>query len=319
MTDAAAAAKSDGQALARLSGARKRYGEHEALRGIDLAVPAGRMLALLGPNGAGKTTAIDLLCGLRLPDGGTVELFGGDPLHPRSRQPLGVTPQNTGFPEALRVSEVVELVRAHYHDPVPTDELLERFGLSELGRRQTGGLSGGQKRRLAVALAFAGRPRLVILDEPTTGLDVDARRGLWQVLRAELAAGTTILLTTHYIEEAEALADDVAVLADGAVTARGSVNEIKAHVELTKVSLTAAELPELPGVVSAETDRGRTVLHTTDADALVRALVASGAEFSGLEISRVSLEEAFLVLTEGGATDAASGEPSPQPASSEAQ
>ena len=296
--------------VARLHGARKRYGDTEALRGVHLEVPAGRVLALLGPNGAGKTTAVQLLCGLRQADAGTVEVLGGDPRQPHTRRQLGVTPQETGFPEALKVREVVDLVRAHYPDPWPTDGLLSRFDLADLAGRQTGGLSGGQKRRLAVALAFAGRPRLVLLDEPTTGLDVDARRGLWRLVGEELAAGRTILLTTHYLEEAEALADHVVVLAGGLVRASGTVAEVKGRVELTRVRARFAVPPDaVPHVVRSAADGDRTTLFTADADGLVRHLVRTGADFSQLEVSPVSLEEAFLVLTAGEACDDRPAEP----------
>jgi len=283
---------------ARLSGVRKRYGETEALRGVDLAVSTGRVTALLGPNGAGKTTALQLLCGLRRPDAGSVELFGGDPREPAVRRHLGVTPQEEGFPGSLKVREVVDLVRAHYPNPWPRDAILGRFDLAELADRQTGGLSGGQKRRLAVALAFAGRPRLVLLDEPTTGLDVDARRALWRIVREEVAAGRTILLTTHYLEEAEALADHVVVLAGGVVRASGSVAQIKGQVELARVRARFA-VPDVtvPNVVRSEVDGDRTTLFTSDADELVRHLVRANVAFEQLEVSRVSLEEAFLVLT----------------------
>jgi len=213
--------------IARLADVHKRYGETPALQGVSLEVPAGQLLALLGPNGAGKTTVLQLLCGLRRPDSGTVELAGGDPRNVDVRRQLGVTPQQSGFPEALKVREVVDLVRAHYPNPWPTQELLVRFSLADLGDRQTGGLSGGQQRRLAVALAFAGRPRLVLLDEPTTGLDTEARRSLWRVLREELAGGTTILLTTHYLEEAEELCEEIALIRGGRLLARDSAEGLR--------------------------------------------------------------------------------------------
>lgn len=288
------------EVVARLSGARKTYGPVVALDGVDLDVPAGRLLAMLGPNGAGKTTAINLLCGLRRPAAGSVEVFGGNPVEPAVRRNLGVTAQETGFPETLRVGEIVDFVRAHYPNPMPTGELLDRFDLEDLAKRQAGGLSGGQRRRLAVALAFAGRPPLVVLDEPTTGLDVEARRALWRVVKDVVAAGTTILLTTHYLEEAEALADEVVVIHEGRIRTRGSVADIVAGVALTRVGfrLTAAQLPELPGVVDAEhAADGAVTLHTPDADALVRHLVRTDVPFRDLQVSTVSLEEAFVRLT----------------------
>jgi ABC-2 type transport system ATP-binding protein len=204
----------------------KSFGDTPALDAVDLEVQAGDVLALLGPNGAGKTTALSLLLGLRRPDSGKVELFGRDPRVPAARVAIGATPQESGFPPTLRVRELVDLVRAHFQAPAPAGELLDRFGLTGFARRQTGGLSGGERRRLSVALAFAGRPRAVFLDEPTAGLDVESRRAVWQELRAYSAAGGTVLLTTHHVEEAEVLASRVVLLARGRVVAEGSPGEL---------------------------------------------------------------------------------------------
>jgi ABC-2 type transport system ATP-binding protein len=281
-------------ALERVS---KRYGSVKALEDVSLEVAEGEILALLGPNGAGKSTAIGLLSGLRRPERGSVRLFGLDPRDPRARVNLGVTPQETGLPGELRVGEVLELVQAHYPSPMPRGELLERFGLSGLERRQCGGLSGGQKRRLAVALAFAGRPRLVILDEPTTGLDVEARRALWEGVRQYRAEGGTLLLTTHYLEEAEALASRIAVIDHGRLIAEGTVAQIKARVGLRQVRFAAAELPPLEGVSRLEREGSTFTLYTPDADAVVRQLVRENVAFSNLEVRSVSLEEAFVALT----------------------
>jgi ABC-2 type transport system ATP-binding protein len=211
---------------AALRGVTKRFGTLVALDDVDLELLRGEVLALLGPNGAGKTTALSLVLGLRRPDQGRAELLGRDPRSRASRAEMGVTPQEAGFPPTLRVREIVDLVRAHFATPVPSGELLARFGLTDCGRRQAGGLSGGERRRLSVALAFAGRPLAVFLDEPTTGLDVEARRSLWSELEAYAAAGGTILLTTHYLEEAEALATRVALMASGRITAEGSPRQL---------------------------------------------------------------------------------------------
>jgi ABC-2 type transport system ATP-binding protein len=216
---------------AALRAVTKRFGNTAALDSVDLEVPAGEVLALLGPNGAGKTTALSLLLGLRRPDAGSVELFGLDPRMAGARVSVGATPQESGFPPTLRVGELVDFVRAHFPAPAPAGELLERFGLAGIARRQAGGLSGGERRRLSVALAFAGRPRALFLDEPTAGLDVESRRAVWQELRSYAAAGGTVLLTTHHLEEAEALASRVVVLARGVVVAEGSPAELfgRAH------------------------------------------------------------------------------------------
>jgi ABC-2 type transport system ATP-binding protein len=287
------------QAIAELRGVHKRYGEVEALRGVDLQLRPGELLALLGPNGAGKTTAVGVLLGQRRPDAGSARLFGQDPTVPAARRPVGVTLQESGFPDNLTTREVVDLVRVHYPQPVATLELLGLFGLAEVAGRRAGGLSGGQTRRLAVALAFAGRPRLAVLDEPTTGLDVEARHRLWEVLRGFVADGGAVLLTTHYLEEAQALATRVVVIADGQIIAQGSVDDITARTGLSRVHLQAPALPELPGVSHVETSNGSYTLYTADPDGLVRALTLNGVAFSGLRVERASLEEAFLHLTGG--------------------
>ena len=215
---------------AALRGVTKRFGSMVALDEVDLELRGGEVLALLGPNGAGKTTALSVILGLRRPDRGRAELLGTAPRDRDARAAIGVTPQEAGFPPTLRVHEIVDLVRAHFATPVPTAELLARFGLAHCRRRQAGGLSGGERRGLSVALAFAGRPLAVFLDEPTTGLDVEARRSLWQELHAFAAAGGTILLTTHYLEEAETLATRVVLLARGRIAAEGSPSQLaEAH------------------------------------------------------------------------------------------
>ena len=282
-----------------LHGVTRRYGTTVALDNVDLDVVEGSMTGLLGPNGAGKSTLIGLVAGLRRADSGTVSLFGGPPGEAANRQRLGMTPQETGLPEALRVGEVVRFVAAHFADPEPAGALLERFGLSGLERRQTGGLSGGQKRRLAVALAFVGRPRLVLLDEPTTGLDVEGRHALWQGVREFNAAGGTVLLTSHYLEEIESLAQRIVVLAGGRIVTDGAVDEIRDVVRSDRVTLHVDALPELSGVTRVERDGDRWELHTSDADVLVRELVLSGSAFRGLQVHRTSLEEAFLTITGG--------------------
>lgn len=290
------------QPLARAVDVTRRYGETLALDRVTVEIRAGELVGLLGPNGAGKSTLINLLIGLRRPTAGRVELLGGDPRDPARRRSIGVTPQETGLPPTLRVGECVDFVAAHYPDPVDRDDLLHRFGLDGLARRQTGGLSGGQKRRLAVALAFVGRPRLVFLDEPTTGLDAAARRALWDAIRAFHAEGGTVLLTSHYLDEIEELAQRVVVLADGRVIADDTVDAIRGLVAVRRVSLVAPELPPLSGVLATEHVDGRIHLMTTDSDRLVRELVGFGIDFRDLEIRPTSLEEAFLAITDRATT-----------------
>ena len=291
--------------LARAVQATRSYGPVIALDGVSLDVPTGQLLGLLGPNGAGKTTLLQLLAGLRRPTSGTVELFGGDPRQAWRRRRLGSTPQETGLPPTLRVQEVVDFVAGHFDHPVPTGELLEQFGLTGLDRRQTGGLSGGQKRRLAVAVAFVGRPDLVLLDEPTTGLDVEARHALWDAVRVYHRGGGTVVLTSHYLEEVEALAERIVVIDQGQVRADGTLAEIRSLVPGRRLRLRAPALPELAGVDRINREGDRYELWTADSDAVVRQLVRNAVPFRDLEVSTASLEEAFLALTSPGDRPAA--------------
>jgi ABC-2 type transport system ATP-binding protein len=208
----------------------RRYGDQFALDGVSIDIRPGELIGLLGPNGAGKSTLVNLLTGLRRPTSGTGQPVRRRPARPVRRRAIGVTPQETGLPPTLRVGECVDYVAAHFEQPLDKGELLTRFGLESLARRQTGGLSGGQKRRLAVALAFVGRPKLVFLDEPTTGLDVEVRHVLWDAVRAFHADGGAVLLTSHYLEEVEALASRVVVLGGGKVLADDTVAAIRGLV-----------------------------------------------------------------------------------------
>ena len=223
--------------LASLKSVTRRFGDVTALNDVSLDIRPGQIVGLLGPNGAGKSTLLSLVQGLRRPTGGTVELFGGSPQNPANRRLLGCTPQATALPETLRVGEVIDFVGVHFAAAVPTAELADEFGLSDLLRRQTGSLSGGQKRRLSVALAFVGRPRLVLLDEPTTGLDVDARRTLWEAIRRQHDAGATVVITSHYLEEIEALAERVVVIDGGRVLEDDTLGTVLGRVSLRQVSL----------------------------------------------------------------------------------
>ena len=280
-----------------LRGVRKAFGRTEALAGLDLALGEGEIHAVLGPNGAGKTTAISIMTGLRLPDSGTVRVLGGNPRDTRIRRRIGLTPQESGFPPNLRVSEILRLVRAHFDDPMPHSDLLSQFPLSSLLDRQAGGLSGGQKRILATALAFAGGPDLVFLDEPTTGLDVSARQALWKAIRLHRDRGATVVLTTHYLEEADALATRVAVVHQGRRLAEGTASEIRAQVGQSRISYRGEAKDGLPGIARIECTGDVVVAYAHDADAAVRALVLQGVPFSDLQVRRANLEEAFVAIT----------------------
>jgi ABC-2 type transport system ATP-binding protein len=262
----------------------KSYGEVRALESLSFAVARNEIVALLGPNGAGKTTAIEIALGLRSADSGEVRLFGDSPRRVEVRRRLGATPQESGFPDMLRVDEIVAFVAQHYPAPLPLQQTLERFGLVELAKRRAGTLSGGESRRLALALAFVGNPELVVLDEPTTGLDVESRRRLWDVVRG-LGSGRSILFTTHYLEEAQALATRILVVDHGRLLFDGRPHALRERVGGRRISYVGQT-----GPVSVTSD---------DTDEYVRAMVVNGVKFSDLEITRPSLEEAFLSLTGG--------------------
>jgi ABC-2 type transport system ATP-binding protein len=234
---------------------------------------------------------------LRRPDRGRALLFGLDPRLVAARRQVGVSPQETTFPPSARVRELIELVRAHFAGPAATEDLLAEFGLGALADRLAGGLSGGERRRLALALAFAGRPSVLVLDEPTVGLDVEARRRAWASIRSFREAGGAVLLTTHHLDEAEELATRIVVLDRGRIRTEGTAREIRARSGMARVRLQMAELPELPADVRVERVDGRFVLYTADPDHLVALIVASGIGFSGIEVTHVSLEQAVLDLT----------------------
>ena len=283
----------------QLDGVHKSYGNVRALSGLDVTLGAGEIHAFLGSNGAGKTTAISIMTGLRRADSGSVEVLGADPRDSTVRRRIGLTPQESGFPNNLRVSEVLRLVRAHYPTPLSDNDLFASFPLQSVWQRQTGGLSGGQKRSLAVALAFVGNPDLVFLDEPTTGLDVTARQALWQAVRGYRNGGGTIVLTTHYLEEAEALASRVVVMSKGRAVAGGTIDEIRARVGLSRIAYRGEVCEDLPGVTQLERAGEEVVVLADDADAVVRTLVTRGVVFRELQVRPASLEEAFVAITEG--------------------
>ncbi|MFE6736692.1 ABC transporter ATP-binding protein [Microbacterium sp. NPDC057650] len=286
--------------LATFDHVTHRFGALTAVDDVTLEIPEGQILGLLGPNGAGKSTLLSLLQGLRRPTSGTVSLFDGDPRDPSSRMRLGSTPQETALPETLRVGEVLDFVGSHFPERVDTGELAEQFGFEDLLKRQTGGLSGGQRRRISVALAFVGAPRLVLLDEPSTGLDVDARRVLWDAIRARHAEGATVVVTSHYLEEIEALAERVVVVDQGRIVADDTLRGVLGRVARSRVTLRTADAGAVIALADdapAATDDGELTLMVNDSDAFVRRLVGSGLDFSELSVRGATLEEAFLALT----------------------
>jgi ABC-2 type transport system ATP-binding protein len=293
---------SSGTVVASLEGVSKNYGEVRALRNVNFAVRAGQVVALLGPNGAGKTTAVKLLLGLLQPNSGKTRVFGGDPTNPQNRMRTGAMLQVGRVPETLRVREHIDLFSSYYPKPMPLEEVLAAAGLERLRDRKFGDLSGGQRQRTLFALAICGDPDLLFLDEPTVGLDVEARRALWEEIRHLVERGKTVLLTTHYLQEADALADRIAVINQGEIIAEGTPAEIKAQTSGKRIrcitALALADLLRIPGVSGAKQDREAVEIHTGEVEPVVRALLARDPSLSGLEITSAGLEEAFLALTQ---------------------
>jgi ABC-2 type transport system ATP-binding protein len=288
--------------IASLEGVNKNYGNVRALRGVNFGVRSGEIVALLGPNGAGKTTAVKLFLGLMQPNVGRVRVFGGDPTNPGNRMRTGAMLQVGRVPETLRVREHIDLFSTYYQKPLALPEILAAAGLEKLRDRKFGDLSGGQKQRVLFALAICGDPDLLLLDEPTVGLDVEARRLLWDEIRRMVARGKTVLLTTHYLQEADALADRVAVINQGEIIAEGTPSEIKAKTAGKRIrcitSLSINTLRQITGVTDVKEDREAVELHAAEAEPVVRELLARDARLSGLEIASAGLEEAFLALTQ---------------------
>ena len=293
-------AKPDGT-VASLEGVHKNYGTVQALRGVDFRVRAGEIVALLGPNGAGKTTAVKLLLGLMPPNSGRVRVLGGDPTNPENRMRTGAMLQVGRVPETLRVREHIDLFSSYYQQPMARADVLSAAGLEKLSDRKFSDLSGGQKQRVLFALAICGNPDLLFLDEPTVGLDVEARRLLWDEIRQLVGRGKTVLLTTHYLQEADALADRIAVIHQGEIIAEGTPSEIKAQTSGKRIrcitSLSLSLLRQIPGVTEVQEDREAVVIHAAEAEPVVRELLVRDATLSGLEVTSAGLEEAFLALT----------------------
>src|SRR5579864_9338341 len=290
------------QVVASLEGVNKNYGEVQALKGVNFRVRAGEVVALLGPNGAGKTTAVKLLLGLLQPNTGKVRVLGGNPTNPENRMRTGAMLQVGRVPETLRVREHIDLFSSYYQNPLPAAAVLAAAGLENLSERKFGDLSGGQRQRVLFALAICGNPDLLFLDEPTVGLDVEARRMLWEQIRQLVGRGKTVLLTTHYLQEADALADRVAVINKGEIIAEGTPSEIKAQTAGKRIrcitSLTIDMLRQIPGVTEVKEDREAFEIHTPEAEPVLRELLARDVNLSGLEVSAAGLEEAFLALTQ---------------------
>ncbi|MEV0401843.1 ABC transporter ATP-binding protein [Actinoallomurus sp. NPDC050550] len=284
------------------TGVSKSYGTVRAVETLDLTIDAGSTVALLGPNGAGKSTSIGMLLGLVRPTAGEVRLFGETPDTAVKRGQVGAMLQDGALVPGLTVREVVSFVRSMYPDPIPLERILELASLTDIAGRRIDRLSGGQTQRVRFAIAIAGAPRLLVLDEPTAAMDVESRRSFWASMRDYAGTGRTILFATHYLEEADENADRVIVIARGQVVADGTPQEIKAMVGTATVRFTIGDQPTagldaLPGVHTVDIRGPIAQLRTTDPDATVQALYATGLRVTGLEVKGADLEDAFVSLT----------------------
>jgi ABC-2 type transport system ATP-binding protein len=291
--------------MAELRGVSKTYGSGGsavlAVEGVDLSVRAGELLAVLGPNGAGKTTALGMLTGLTTPSTGTARLFGRDPRDLAARQRIGVMLQSSGVPATLRVRELLTAFRGYYPAPLPVASVVEAAGLHGLEDRLFGVLSGGQQRRVLFGIALCGDPQLVFVDEPTTGLDAEVRRTLWATLRTLAATGRGVVLTTHYLEEADALADRIVVLHQGRVIAEGTPSQVKSLVPGRRIaaetSLEAGQASGWAGVHHVQRDGTRLELLVSEAEPVLRELLYRDPSVTGVTVTEPTLEDAFLTLT----------------------
>ncbi len=289
------------ETIARLHSVTKRYGQTTALDNLNLSLHRGEVVALLGPNGAGKTTAVRLLLGLISPNSGSVRVMGNDPRDSETRTSIGAMLQVTRIPETLKVREHIDLFRSYYPHPLSAAEVVRIARLDGMEEKLFGKLSGGQKQRVLFALALVGNPDLVFLDEPTVGTDIESRRGLWDQIRLLAAQGKTVLLTTHYLEEADSLASRIVVINKGKIIAEGTPAEIKHRVTGRRIrcitQLDADFLLKLPSVVSVERDREAVVITAAEAERVVYEMLRQDQSLHSLEISAPGLEDAFLALT----------------------
>jgi len=289
-------------AIARTRDLQKSYGNVRALHGVNLEIRAGELLALLGPNGAGKTTLVRVLLGMARPDSGSVSVFGADPYSGAIQTRVGAMLQVGRVPETLKVREHIDLFSSYYPNPLSMEETLAIAGLGDIRNRPYGELSGGQKQRVLFAIAICGDPDVLFLDEPTVGLDVEARRLMWTQIRSLIARGKTVLLTTHYLNEADALADRILVLNQGAIIAEGTPSEIKARAMGKQIRCTSRlaleEVRRIPGVLNAKADRNAFALQVYAAEPVVRELLQRDSWLADLEVTNAGLEEAFLALTQ---------------------
>jgi ABC-2 type transport system ATP-binding protein len=301
-------------AAIELSSLVKRFGDVTAVAGLDLTIRPGEIVAFLGPNGAGKTSTIDMLLGLSRPTDGSVQVFGMDPVTAVAHGRIAAVMQTGGLLKDLTVKESVQLTASLFHDARPVDEVLRRAGITEIADRRVAKCSGGEQQRLRFAMALLPEPDLLLLDEPTTGMDVEARRAFWTAIREDAAAGRTVLFATHYLDEADAYADRIVMIRKGEIVADGTAAEVRAMASGRTVradlpgatASVQAKLWELPSVTSVEL-RGETVrIQCQDSDAVLRYLL-NHTEAHDLEVTSHNLEEAFIALTGTNSTENSKG------------
>jgi ABC-2 type transport system ATP-binding protein len=290
----------------QLSGLTKTFrtsdGPVHAVRGVDISIAPGETVALLGPNGAGKTTTIDMMLGLLPPDSGTVSVFGMTATDAVKAGAIGGMLQTGGVIQYLTVRELITMVASLYPQPLGVDEVIELTGIDDLANRKTTKLSGGQTQRLRFAIALVSNPDLLVLDEPTVALDVEARREFWSTMRAFVSRGKTVVFATHYLEEADAYADRIILMANGRIVADGPATEIKAAVGTRTIRATLphadlAAIAALPGVTNVDTRGEAVVINCSDSDVALRALLPAFPQAHDIEVTGAGLEEAFMQLT----------------------
>ena len=287
--------------LAHLRNARKSYGKLLALDDMDLQLRSGQVLALLGANGAGKSTAVSVMLGLVQAEQGEASLLGQPPLSMDARRHTGVMLQSTALPDTLKVGELLAMTRGYYAQPLSVADCVAMAGLEGLLDRRYGKISGGQQRRVQFAMAICGRPQVLFLDEPTTGLDIEARQQMWSAIRERAAAGCAVLLTTHYLEEAEALADHVVVMQAGRTLAEGSVAQIRERVLQRRIrchtQVDERDIAEWAGVRHVQRDGNVVEIQAEPVEQVVARLLAEDPRLSALEVHRAGLADAFLEIT----------------------
>jgi ABC-2 type transport system ATP-binding protein len=289
-----------------LRGVHKRFGDVQAVKGIDLTVASGEIVAFLGPNGAGKTSTIDIILGLSEPNQGSVSVYGMDPRRAISHGLVSAVMQTGGLLKDLTVAETVAYTGSLFPHHEPVDSVLKRAGIADKADRRVGKCSGGEQQRLRFAMALLSDPELLILDEPTTGMDVEGRRSFWSSIRQDAELGRTVLFATHYLEEADAYADRIILVRHGEIVADGTSGEIKAlaagrTVRATLPGADEAKLHEIPGVDTVEVRGDTVLLHANDSDAVARYLLTT-TPARDLEITARALEDAFIALTSDNAS-----------------